>query len=216
MRVFPSTVLLFFFFFCSYANLRRLVHLTDPSSSSVCIISIVRIFTLRTAAVTEDPTWDNTDAACWSIVEISCAILCGSLPTLRPLLGKLVPGLASTSRPTEHQMYGTCRNGNTPAASAVRSHGDETAMGSTEVLKNPCGLDYDTTGGYGVAVGRSNCVTTVRGGPDPDTDGHSNADSDRAAENATTSRTRSLKTPKDILVVTETRIWEDSERKGRR
>lgn len=51
-----------------------------------CIISIVRLFTLRAAINTSDPTWDNVPSAYWSIVELNCGILCASLPPLRPLL----------------------------------------------------------------------------------------------------------------------------------
>ncbi len=51
-----------------------------------CSISIVRLFTLRAAINTTDPTWDNVPSAYWSIVELNCGILCASLPSLRPLL----------------------------------------------------------------------------------------------------------------------------------
>ena len=51
-----------------------------------CIISIVRLFTLRAAAATTDPTWDNVSSAWWSVVELNCGIMCASLPPLRALL----------------------------------------------------------------------------------------------------------------------------------
>jgi len=60
-----------------------------------CIISIVRLFTLRAAINTSDPTWDNVPSAYWSIVELNCGILCASLPPLRPLLRHF--GLAGLS-----------------------------------------------------------------------------------------------------------------------
>lgn len=51
-----------------------------------CAISIVRLFTLRAAINTSDPSWDNVPSAYWSIVELNCGILCASLPPLRPLM----------------------------------------------------------------------------------------------------------------------------------
>ncbi|KAK0631316.1 hypothetical protein B0T14DRAFT_532138 [Immersiella caudata] len=51
-----------------------------------CVISIVRLFTLRAAANTTDPTWDNVPSAWWSVVELNCGIMCASLPPLRALL----------------------------------------------------------------------------------------------------------------------------------
>jgi hypothetical protein len=44
---------------------------------------------------------DNVDIVIWSIIEVTCAIICGSLPTLRPLLQK-VPGLISSARASEY------------------------------------------------------------------------------------------------------------------
>ncbi|KAL8382303.1 hypothetical protein RB595_006207 [Gaeumannomyces hyphopodioides] len=59
----------------------------------VCILSIYRMFTLEGAAGSLDPTWDNISAAIWSLVELGVSIIVSSLPTLRPLLSRLLPGL---------------------------------------------------------------------------------------------------------------------------
>lgn len=64
-------------------------------STSTCAISIVRIFTLRGAVNSTDPTWDNVPSSYWSIVELNTGILCASLPPLRPLFRHLFPGLSS-------------------------------------------------------------------------------------------------------------------------
>ncbi|KAK2013866.1 hypothetical protein LZ32DRAFT_627961 [Colletotrichum eremochloae] len=70
-------------------------------------ISIVRIQFLD---IETDFTWTNVQASLWSLGEISSAIICASLPTLRPLLAKLFPALMSRvnissipSHPTETQ-----------------------------------------------------------------------------------------------------------------
>jgi len=62
-----------------------------------CIISLVRLSSLKQATNTSDPTWDNTDAATWSYLELSMAILAACLPTLRPLAIKFIPRFISGS-----------------------------------------------------------------------------------------------------------------------
>ncbi|KKY37792.1 putative integral membrane protein [Diaporthe ampelina] len=54
----------------------------------VCIVSIIRIPTLRAASMATDPTWNNIMAALWTLTELNVAILCSSLPVLRPLVFK--------------------------------------------------------------------------------------------------------------------------------
>jgi hypothetical protein len=67
------------------------------AGSSTCAISIIRIFTLHAAIESKDPTWDNTAAACWSVVELNFALICCCLPTLRPLVAKVRPGCWGSS-----------------------------------------------------------------------------------------------------------------------
>ena len=54
----------------------------------VCISSILRLQSLYVVSVSSDPTFDNVAAAYWSDIEMNLAIICGSLPTLRPLLSR--------------------------------------------------------------------------------------------------------------------------------
>ena len=44
---------------------------------------------------TDDPSWDNTELTLWSVAELNAGILCASLQTLRPLLVRYVPSMAS-------------------------------------------------------------------------------------------------------------------------
>ncbi|KAG4263644.1 hypothetical protein FPRO06_06168 [Fusarium proliferatum] len=76
-----------------------------------CIISIIRIRTLKTAASTKDPNWDNVDAAIWSFLEVTLAIISSCLPTLRPLFSKLMPKLFASSfgRSNPASRYGYTR-----------------------------------------------------------------------------------------------------------
>lgn len=66
-------------------------------AASTCIISVYRITTLRAASDSPDPTWDNTDAAVWSVLELSMGVLAACLPTLKPLLAPLLPRLFKSS-----------------------------------------------------------------------------------------------------------------------
>jgi hypothetical protein len=75
---------------------------------SVCIISVYRMCTLRGAVESQDPPWDNVGAAIWSVIELNCAIICASLPTLRPLVAKVVPGMSSNhSGRATYERYGS-------------------------------------------------------------------------------------------------------------
>ncbi|KAK3936525.1 integral membrane protein [Diplogelasinospora grovesii] len=56
-----------------------------------CVISIVRLSTLDAAATSSDSTWDNTEAALWSYLELTIAIIAACLPTLRPFMGRYFP-----------------------------------------------------------------------------------------------------------------------------
>ena len=52
---------------------------------SVCIASIIRVVYIAHVSLI-DQSWSDTGAAIWSIVELSLAIVCACLPTLRPLI----------------------------------------------------------------------------------------------------------------------------------
>ncbi|EGY13935.1 uncharacterized protein VDAG_00617 [Verticillium dahliae VdLs.17] len=81
--------------------------------SFACVTSMVRLKYMVSFANSSDPTWENVDIVIWSIIEVTCAIICGSLPTLRPLLQK-VPGLLSSGR-TSSSLYGGGAFSNTAA-----------------------------------------------------------------------------------------------------
>lgn len=77
--------------------------------------------TLRGAVKSQDPPWDNVGAAIWSVIELNCAIICASLPTLRPLVAKVVPGMSSNhSNRATYERYGS-KYAATSSASRARS-----------------------------------------------------------------------------------------------
>ncbi|KAM5344965.1 hypothetical protein ACJ41O_010827 [Fusarium nematophilum] len=73
-----------------------------------CIISIIRLQTLKLAASTSDPNWDNVGAATWSFIELNTAIIATCLPTIRPIFAKAMPRLFGTSvgRSQDRYQYG--------------------------------------------------------------------------------------------------------------
>lgn len=67
----------------------------------VCVVSILRLHALTVmVANPQDTTWYSAASAYWSTIEMNMAILCASLPALKPLLVNIIPGFASrtTSR----------------------------------------------------------------------------------------------------------------------
>ncbi|KAL4996310.1 hypothetical protein BDV10DRAFT_187258 [Aspergillus recurvatus] len=64
--------------------------------SFVCITSICRLISLKRIADSSDPTYDNVGAATWSAVECNVGIICACLPTLRPLISRMIPQLLSS------------------------------------------------------------------------------------------------------------------------
>jgi hypothetical protein len=73
--------------------------------SSVCIISVYRMFTLKAAVVSTDPSWENIGAAIWSSVELNVSIIASTLPTLRPLLARFIPALGLSSQRKGRSTY---------------------------------------------------------------------------------------------------------------
>ncbi|KAK3684062.1 hypothetical protein B0T22DRAFT_269315 [Podospora appendiculata] len=63
-----------------------------------CAISFYRIKTLRAAAVSQDPNWDNVNAAIFSFLELSVGVIAACLPTMRPLLVAYMPQTFLASR----------------------------------------------------------------------------------------------------------------------
>ncbi|KAM0272199.1 hypothetical protein ACHAQH_008822 [Verticillium albo-atrum] len=80
----------------------------------VCIISIYRMFTLKAGVISQDPSWDNIGVAIWSCLELNVSIIASTLPTLRPLLARLLPGAGLSSARNYRNTYH--RYGSTSAA----------------------------------------------------------------------------------------------------
>ncbi|TVY85526.1 Satratoxin biosynthesis SC1 cluster protein [Lachnellula suecica] len=57
----------------------------------VCVVSIVRLYSVVVSVKSNDLSFTNTSIALWSIIEANVGIICASLPTIRPLLVRYLP-----------------------------------------------------------------------------------------------------------------------------
>lgn len=62
---------------------------------SVCVTSIIRLKSLYQISKAADTSLEGVNAAIWSGIEINVGIACSSLPTLKPLLVRVLPSLRS-------------------------------------------------------------------------------------------------------------------------
>ncbi|KAK4163709.1 hypothetical protein QBC43DRAFT_319091 [Cladorrhinum sp. PSN259] len=73
------------------------LHLVFALGFFVCVVSVVRLPFLISAAKSKDPTGDNPSIAKWSIIELNTAIVCACLTTLKPLLLHIFPSLCGSA-----------------------------------------------------------------------------------------------------------------------
>ncbi|KAK4097969.1 hypothetical protein N658DRAFT_432971 [Parathielavia hyrcaniae] len=71
----------------------------------VCVISIVRAAHLHQLIAGLNVTWDMIQMANWSSAELNISIVCGCMPTLRPLLAKMFGPLMNRFFPYPNQPY---------------------------------------------------------------------------------------------------------------
>ncbi|KAF1828047.1 hypothetical protein BDW02DRAFT_303026 [Decorospora gaudefroyi] len=100
----------------------------------VCIVSIVRLHELIVFANhPEDPTWYSAGNAYWSSIEMNMAIVCATVPALKPLVVKVVP---SFSKRHNSGGYGTGMSGGSGSkrlgirSTVKRTVDEEIEMGS--------------------------------------------------------------------------------------
>lgn len=63
------------------------------TTSSTCIISILRLQALYAVSHTKDISWENPLAAIYSSMEVNVGIICSCLPTLKGCLQRFFPRL---------------------------------------------------------------------------------------------------------------------------
>jgi hypothetical protein len=85
----------------------------------VCVVSILRLNALVVLSKhPEDRIYYSAATAYWSAIEINLGIVCASLPALKPLIVKIIPGFS-----TNHSSrgYGTGLSGNISRKSGLAS-----------------------------------------------------------------------------------------------
>ncbi|KAM0433442.1 hypothetical protein ACHAPT_004322 [Fusarium lateritium] len=75
-------------FLCVLLSLAQII----ANSSSTVILSAIRIEYLQDF---EDFTWKHVESNLWSMAELTSALICACLPTLRPFVMRYFPALAS-------------------------------------------------------------------------------------------------------------------------
>ena len=66
---------------------------------SVCVVTIIRMTTLKTGMKAKDPTYFGVETLMWTGVEANVGIMCACLPLLRPILNKVIPWFARRTSP---------------------------------------------------------------------------------------------------------------------
>ncbi|KAH9207222.1 hypothetical protein DL95DRAFT_468880 [Leptodontidium sp. 2 PMI_412] len=99
----------------------------------VCLISILRLHSLKVASTSTDPTWDNVGIANWSNIELNTAIICPCLTTLRPLISRLLPRLRASRSTTVHDQFNVGRD--------VASNGSTGMTGMETFGEHGTGID---------------------------------------------------------------------------
>ncbi|KAJ5337701.1 hypothetical protein N7452_004429 [Penicillium brevicompactum] len=69
----------------------------------VVVTSILRLSSLREVANSPDTSYSNVGAAYWTAAECNVAIICASLPFLRPIISRIFPKLLSTNSYNRYQ-----------------------------------------------------------------------------------------------------------------
>ncbi|KAG4430120.1 hypothetical protein IFR05_014391 [Cadophora sp. M221] len=65
-----------------------------------CISSIIRLYTIKVFATSDDPFFDGVPINIWSMIEINVAVVCASVPAMKPLFTKAVRERMTSSRST--------------------------------------------------------------------------------------------------------------------
>lgn len=55
-----------------------------------CLSSIIRLYTVRIYAQSSDPFYDGVPINTWSMIEVNVAIVCASVPAMKPLFTKTI------------------------------------------------------------------------------------------------------------------------------
>lgn len=77
--------------------MHHVTRIVAHSTCSVIVVSTVRLYSLDNLANSSDQTFDNSDQATLSSVEVNVGIICACLPAMRPLFATMLPKYFSSS-----------------------------------------------------------------------------------------------------------------------
>ncbi|KAL7953342.1 putative PTH11-typeG-protein-coupled receptor [Trichoderma compactum] len=95
----------------------------------VVVTSCLRVATLDVFATSPDNTYDIANVM-WTIIEPNVAVICASLPILRPLVVKLFPALKSKNSANRYGSLGYAEQPKRTRRSQMIPHGDDWAESS--------------------------------------------------------------------------------------
>lgn len=102
------------------------------------MISVIRLTTLRAALTDADATWTMFPTCLWTMTEALCAIICVSVPTLRPLVDRLC-GL--WKRPSSKANEINKRNESRRVLNRPQIYG--TGLGTGTLIQSPATSGHD-------------------------------------------------------------------------
>ncbi|KAF5013254.1 hypothetical protein FDECE_729 [Fusarium decemcellulare] len=110
----------------------------------ITIVSILRLQSLIQFAKTPNPTFDNSPAVYWSVLECDMFIICACLPALRSVLSKIAPSLFGTTAKGSYPSGGYYRYGGSNEDS--KGHSSSHQMSSLDTSgKIAKSVDVDVT-----------------------------------------------------------------------
>ncbi|KAF7502700.1 hypothetical protein GJ744_005239 [Endocarpon pusillum] len=95
----------------------------------VVVSGMVRLYSLKVAQDTPDPSYDNFGAAVWSSIECNIGIVCASLPYFKPLIDRFYSSLMGYSRGSPKMV----RLANGPAGSKTLKQSQKRSVDQTEL-----------------------------------------------------------------------------------
>ncbi|KAH7554728.1 hypothetical protein BM1_07389 [Bipolaris maydis] len=127
----------------------------------VCVVSILRLHALTIlVANLQDTTYYSAPVAYWSSIEMNLAIVCASLPALKPLMVKILPGFST--RGGSNNSYGPGTDGLDKSKSMIhgvrstarRAGVDDIELGSSSHAVRPDKSSDDNILGKNIYVSR--------------------------------------------------------------
>ncbi|CAK4007352.1 hypothetical protein DOTSEDRAFT_152576 [Lecanosticta acicola] len=86
---------------------KRALMIVLALGGSVCIVTIIRLYSLVALVNTKDPSRDLTQGGIYSLVEAACAIFVSCLPTLKGLLTRYFPAVFASKDDSRDQVLST-------------------------------------------------------------------------------------------------------------